>query len=374
MNARERFIATLKFEKVDRPFRWEAPAVWPATIKQWHGEGLPEHITCSNITDSEVYDYFDMDKLVWLPFEGGWIGDPYYPFFDYQVLADEGGKLVIRDTDGITKRVLKEDADTSMPQFLKFPVTDRATYESEIKWRLDPASDERFPQNWAALVEEYKTRDYPLGMFVIGPFGHIRNLFGDEELMYVFYDDPKLVRDIMADWAEFYKQFISRVCADVAPDFIMIWEDMCYRSGPLISPEFYREFMLPYLKQVIDTAKACGIPGIAVDNDGDCSKMLPLYLECGANAFYPFEVQAGMDIIEIRKQYGKRFVIIGGLDKKALAVGEAAIREELDKKMPFMLESGGYIPMLDHSVPTNVSLAMFRYYLEYARALGEGAR
>jgi hypothetical protein len=42
--------------------------------------------------------------------------------------------------------------------------------------------------------------------------------------------------------------------------------------------------------------------------------------------------------------------------------------------MPFMLESGGYIPMLDHSVPTNVTLAMFRYYLNYARALGEGAR
>jgi uroporphyrinogen decarboxylase len=209
-------------------------------------------------------------------------------------------------------------------------------------------------------------------MFVIGPFGHIRNLFGDEELMYVFFDDPQLVRDIMADWADFYQRFISMVCADVAPDFIMVWEDMCYRSGPLISPEFYREFMSPYLKPVMDTAKACGIPGIVVDNDGDCTKMLPLYLECGANAFYPFEVQAGMDIVEIRRQYGKRFTIIGGLDKNALAVGEAAVRAELDKKMPFMVQGGGYIPMLDHSVPTNVTLEMFRYYLKYARALGEG--
>jgi uroporphyrinogen decarboxylase len=202
-----------------------------------------------------------------------------------------------------------------MPQFLKFPVTNRATYESEIKWRLNPQSKNRFPQNWAALAESYKNRDYPLGMFVIGPFGHIRNLFGDEELMYVFFDDPQLVHDIMADWADFYQQFISAVCADAGPDFIMIWEDMCYRSGPLISPEFYREFMSPYLKRVIDTARNCGIPGIAVDNDGDCAKMLPLYLECGANAFYPFEVQAGMDIVAIRKQYGKRFAIIGGLDK-----------------------------------------------------------
>ena len=370
MNARERFIATLKFEKLDRPFHWEAPAVWPATIKQWYKEGLPGHITCSNITDSQAYDYFEMDKVVWLPFEGGWIGDPYYPFFEYEVLEDEGEKVVIRDTDGIVKRVLKEDGDTSMPQFLKFPVTDRETYISEIRWRLNPKSRERYPKDWDLLIDEYRNRDYPLGMFVIGPFGHIRNLFGDEELMYIFFDDPKLVHEIMEDWMNFYKQFIRMVCRDVVPDFIMIWEDMCYRSGPLISPEFYREFMSPYLKVVIDTVKACGISGIVVDNDGDCSKMLPLYLECGANAFYPFEVQAGMDIVSIRQQYGNQFMIIGGLNKRTLADSEEAIRKELDAKVPFMLEQGGYIPMLDHSVPTDISLKLFRYYLQYVRSLG----
>jgi uroporphyrinogen decarboxylase len=151
----------------------------------------------------------------------------------------------------------------------------------------------------------------------------------------------------------------------------MIWEDMCYKSGPLISPEFYSTFMSPYLKEVVATAKSCGIKGIVVDNDGDCSKMLPLYLECGVNAFYPFEVQAGMDIINIRKQYGNAFTIIGGLDKRALAVGEDAIRKELDGKVPFMSEIGGYIPMLDHSVPTDVSLKSFRFYLDYVRSLGK---
>jgi uroporphyrinogen decarboxylase len=188
--------------------------------------------------------------------------------------------------------------------------------------------------------------------------------------MYIFFDDPKLVHEIMTDWMDFYKQFIRMVCRDVVPDFIMIWEDMCYRSGPLISPEFYREFMSPYLKEVIDAAKTCGIPGIVVDNDGNCSKMLPLYLECGANAFYPFEVQAGMDIVNVRKQYGDQFMIIGGLNKRTLADSEEAIRKELDAKVPFMLEWGGYIPMLDHSVPTDIPLKLFRYYLQYVRSLG----
>ncbi len=369
MNARERFIATLKFQKTDRPFRWEAPAVWPATIKEWYKEGLPKNITCSNITDSEVYDYFKMDKLSWLPFEGGWIGDPYYPMFEKIILEDDGEHQVLMDTDGIMKKIKSDDPDTSMPQFLKFPVECREDYEKKILCRYDYTSKERFPSNWNELLVEYSQRDYPLGMFIIGPFGHFRNLMGDEGLMYMFNDDPDFVHTIMTNWKNFYLGFIKLVCKDVIPDFVMIWEDMCYRSGPLISPEFYKEFMSPYLKEVISLMKEKGIEGIIVDNDGDCNKMLPIYIDSGANAFYPFEVQSGMDIVKIRKQYGNKFAIIGGLDKKTLSISEAAIREEVDKKAPFLLSQGGFFPMLDHSVPTNITLKMFNYFLDYIRGI-----
>lgn len=367
MNARERFIATLKFQKVDRPFRWEVPAVWPATIKKWYKEGLPESITCSNITDSEIYDYFGMDKLVWLPFEGGWIGDPFYPMFEKEIIEDDGEHQVIIDTDGIMKKIKKYDPDTSMPQFLRFPVENREDYEKKILWRYDWTNKGRFPSNWNELVKEYINRDYPLGMFVIGPFGHLRNLMGDELLMYTLYDDPDFIHDIMTHWRDFYKGFISLVCQDVIPDFVMIWEDMCYKSGPLISPESFRNFMAPYLKDVISLAKLKGIEGIIVDNDGDCTRMLPIYLDCGANGFYPFEVQAGMDIVTLRKTYGNKFMIIGGLDKRTLSISEEAVKGEIDKKVPFMLSHGGYIPMLDHSVPVNITLKMFKFFLDYVR-------
>jgi uroporphyrinogen-III decarboxylase len=369
MNSRERFLATINFEPVDRAFRWEAPAVWPATIKRWHHEGLPRHITCSNITDSEVYDYFEMDKLVWLPFKGGWIGDPYEPMFDYKILEDDGEHLTVQDTDGIVKNLMKEDPDTSMPQFLKFPVSSVPDYRNNIRWRLDPTTRERFPKEWSELVKSYRSRDYSLGMFVIGPFGHLRNLMGDEGLMYALFDEPELVQEIMTHWKNFYTGFISLVVRDVVPDFIMIWEDMCYKSGPLISPSAFRTFMAPGLKEVIDTAKSAGIKGLIVDNDGDCRQMLPIYLDCGANGFYPFEVQAGMDILKIRAQYGKSFTIIGGLDKRTLATSQAAIKAEIDNKVPFMLQQGGYIPMLDHSVPINVPMSLFRYYVDYVRTI-----
>ena len=254
-----------------------------------------------------------------------------------------------------------------MPLFLKFPVSSREDYKKHIQWRLDWTSEDRFPPNWKALVRAYEQRDYVLGMFVIGPFGHLRNLMGDETLMYALYDDPSFIHDIMTHWSDFYRGFINLIGRDVSPDFIMIWEDMCYRSGPLISPESYREFMASYLTDVVQSAKENGVEGIIVDNDGDCRKMLPIYLDCGANAFYPFEVQAGMNIIEIRKKYGNSFTIIGGLNKYALALNREAVKFEVDSKVPFMLEQGGYIPMLDHTVPTNVTMEMFEFFLSYVR-------
>lgn len=367
MTARERFRATLAFQPLDRPFRWEAPAVWPSTIREWHRQGLPTDITCSNITDSGIYDYFAMDRVSWLPFEGGWIGDPYYPMFERTVLDDNGVHEIIIDTDGITKKLKKLDPDTSMPQFIRFPVESRMDYERKILPRYDASSPGRFPSNWQMLIKEYAVRNYPLGMFVIGPFGHLRNLMGDEVLMYKFYDDPSFIDEIMTHWKDFYLGFMGRVFRDVVPDFIMVWEDMCYRSGPLISPQQYRERLLEPLGRVIDSCVRGGVQGIVIDNDGDCSKMLPLYLECGANAFYPFEVQSGMDVLDIRKRYGPRFTIIGGIDKRALSVSEEAIRTEVDRRVPRMIAQGGYIPMLDHSVPTNVTLARFRYFLEWVR-------
>ena len=51
----------------------------------------------------------------------------------------------------------------------------------------------------------------------------------------------------------------------------------------------------------------------------------------------------------------------GGLDKRALAEDKQAIDKELEQ-VPWLLEQGGYIPMLDHDIPPDVSWANFVYY------------
>jgi uroporphyrinogen-III decarboxylase len=76
---------------------------------------------------------------------------------------------------------------------------------------------------------------------------------------------------------------------------------------------------------------------------------------------YPFEMNSGMDVAELRKKYGKELLMYGGIDKRALAEGKEAIDRELERCIPVALE-GGYIPTVDHSLPPDISYANFQYY------------
>ncbi|PIU61666.1 MAG: hypothetical protein COS85_20495 [Armatimonadetes bacterium CG07_land_8_20_14_0_80_59_28] len=95
-------------------------------------------------------------------------------------------------------------------------------------------------------------------------------------------------------------------------------------------------------------------------------------LEAGFNHLCPLEQAAGMDAVKIRKEYGTSLALLGSLDKRELAKGKAEIERELLRQVPFLLETGGYIPTIDHAIPPDVSYGNFLYYLEFKRQLVEG--
>jgi uroporphyrinogen decarboxylase len=79
-----------------------------------------------------------------------------------------------------------------------------------------------------------------------------------------------------------------------------------------------------------------------------------------------------MDPVAIRKRYGKSLGLIGGIDKRALATGRREIHREVMSRVPYLIETGGFIPTCDHAVPPDVSLANYEYYLSLIRKLAEG--
>jgi uroporphyrinogen-III decarboxylase len=152
-----------------------------------------------------------------------------------------------------------------------------------------------------------------------------------------------------------------------------VHEDMAGKGGPLMGPNLFREFLLPHYKRFIAFLKSHGVRLVLVDTDGDFEALLPVFLEAGVDGFGPMEVAAGMEPAGMRKKHGKTFSMIGGVDKREIAKGRRAIDAAV-AAMAAVVRDGGYIPTIDHSIPPDVSLENFRYYLqEKKRVIFAGA-
>ena len=184
-----------------------------------------------------------------------------------------------------------------------------------------------------------------------------------DECYYHFYDDEGLIRNMLDYQEKRICKMIRRATASVPVDRLCIWEDMCYKAGPLIGPKMFRSFLSERYAAVTETARACGIRVIDPDSDGNVTQLLPLWLEAGVTMFHPFEVQAGMDVADVRRRFGYGFAMRGGVDKRKLAMDKKDIDEELARIRP-VYEMGRYIPCADHSLPPDVSFYNYLYYLD----------
>jgi hypothetical protein len=245
-------------------------------------------------------------------------------------------------------------------------VTDRESWRAVAR-RYDPCSPVRYPLWWDALKAAWEVRDYPLcllGNGTAGLYSQLRSWVGTEEISYLFFDDPGLVEAMLDTYTDFLLSVTERARREVRFDWFNFFEDFAGKGGPLVSPAIFRRFLLPRYRRIIDAFRASGIRHFWLDSDGDPRALIPLLLEAGITCLWPNEIAAGCDPREVRREYGSALALAGGIDKRELAKGRAAINAELEARMLPMLESGGFIPHLDHMVPPDISLDDFRWYNE----------
>ena len=381
ISARERFLGICRFERpgdlclLTPIINW----FWPQTRKEWVKQGAP--IELLQDLDHFRGDYFQLDHYhlldevktgmceYYIDIGGGvtyeYVIPPIVPTYESRLIAEDDRTVTLINEGGQKVRIFK-DTPEKMPMYMDQPVKDRSSWE-EYKKRLEPNTPERWPADWNAYVQEVNSSDEPTCLEVGGFFGFPREWMGLERLLYMFHDDPKLVEDMMEHICYLGIESIKRVVKDIRVDWVYFWEDMAFKTGPLISPAMVRKFMVPHYKKVTDILHSSGVDVICMDCDGNVNELIPLWLECGFNFHWPLECAAGMDAIALRKKYGKDIILGGNIDKRALLKGKDAIREEVMSKVPFLLESGGYFPGVDHLVSPDVSLENYRYFLNTMR-------
>jgi len=377
MTPRERFRAVMNFKKPDRLPWYEWP--WNEVIYRWIGEGLP---ISEIMTQKEDYDMYGtvpysislmvLDVSRYFGFE--FFCPPEYsvivdatclPRFFSMPLEETSDYWIVRSMDGSKKKYTRKET-FSMPMWLEWAVKNRKDWE-KLKERLDPTDPRRYPKEWSDEYVEYlKRSEFPVCLLLCGFYGVGRSYMGTVPFVSAFYKDPELVKDMMDFQATFLVESVRNAVEALGSDIdiVLIHEDMSYKHGPHISPRLFREFILPNYKKVTGFLKKNGIETIFVDTDGNPIPLIPLLLEGGVNGLFPLEVAAGVDAIALSKQYGRSLRLIGNIDKRAIAKGKAEIRKELESKLPYLKEAGGFIPMIDHVIPPDISLENFKYYSE----------
>lgn len=338
------------------------------SLDRWIAEG---HITAGE----DLNKLFGFDENGTVSCGGlGWCEAAFCPPFKEEVLEDRGEYELVRDYAGRHVLFFKGRRNGFMPEYVDHPVKDWESWERDVKWRLSPDAEGRFDGLAEHMrgVKATAQQGFMVCQDVIGGYMYLRSLVGPEGILYMVYDEPELVHDMMKTWFELADAVIARHQSYVTLDELFLAEDICFNHGPLISPDMMRAFLFPYYQQLITNIKRRQLDAsrhlyIQIDTDGDCRPVIPVYQEIGMDYMSPFEAASGCDVVALRKQY-PLLLMRGGFDKRILAAGREAIDREIARIMPFMKEHGGYIPTCDHGVPEEVPFEDYVYFREQMQA------
>jgi len=359
MTPRERFIKTLTFDNPDRVF-YSFGGPRESTMNSWYLQGLPRKSNVSRLVG--------MDRMEGVPVNTGFV-----PPFETRIIKEDENGRIWMDSMGIVThdagKLLKTPGFNTRT-FISHPVKNRDDWLA-IQERYNPHSPERFPDNWDERATALRQRDCPVRMASPSLYWRTRDWVGFENLSVMFYDNPKLVHEMMEHITIFVMEIVRKVHQDVQLDCLMLNEDMAYKHASMISPAMFREFMLPRYKRLAAFVEKLGVPVCMVDCDGHVSELIPLWIEAGIYSTYPTEIAANNDPVAYRKQYGDKMAIFGGIDKRAIRSKEQTYQEVMSR-VPWLIEQGGFLPSVDHAVPPDVPLRSYLYMCELIKAIAEG--
>jgi uroporphyrinogen decarboxylase len=351
MTDRQRFNDQMHHRPVDRCFNMEF-GYWAENFKVWpifRDNGLKYNL------QADIFFNFDRIHTA-----GGrvWI----HPPFAKKVISETDTHQIIMNGEGLLAEVPKDGHDT-IPHFIKSSITTPDDWQriKAERFRLD---DPDRMVDVATIVQKHPAgRDYPLGVDCGSMIGMVRNMLTFEGLAYACYDYPEMVEDMVETACRLVEHFLDQVLGKIDFDFASGWEDICFKNGPIVTVDFFKNVVVPRYKRISKRLHAHGIDLWYTDCDGDVRPLLLHLLEGGINCLFPFEVNGAGHPGELLRRYAPQLRIMGGVDKLQLRAGPAAIKAYLETLVP-LVARGGYIPFCDHRCPPDVKQEDYLYYLD----------
>lgn len=351
MTSHERFKRMFEHREADRVPVIDSP--WAATIERWRSEGMP--------ADTDFRKYFGLDLIeTVLP-----DCSPREPF---KLIEDTPEYTIFSERWGCVIKKLK-DPKAEMPGFMDYPAKTSAEWHA-MKAKMSFSRD-RIP--FGVLEQNYKKwrsegrwiqAQVEIGFNVVSAF-----YTGIENFLIGLIEEPEWCVDMINHGLELNLLFLDAMWdAGYEFDSVFWCDDMGYKGSAFFSADTYRYFLKPAHKRLTEWAHSKKIKA-HLHSCGNVMALVPDLIDLGIDGLNPLEIKAGMDPAELKKTYGDRLLLHGGINAM-LWHDFDAIENEIKKLLPLVMQNGGYIFSSDHSVPCDVSLENFKNITELAKKLG----
>lgn len=375
MTDSEKLLGTLEFQNM----KGEGAAAetffpWDLSVDRWVGEGLPKEFSAEKLYfagSGPIQDYFNdcmADPVYryekYLGYDGVKRMSFRIPFKSFrEKILEETDEYVFKlDTDGWQRKYYKH---RKLVEHVRPVVTCeedwKALKEQAIREIKQWFNRENMEKIYGKYREGHRKGEFSIRLRASGFFWTPRELFGAEQHLYAFYDMPELMHEINYFILRVYEEFLSVTAEILQPEVLLFEEDLSGSTGPMISPELFDEFVGDYYSRLIPVLKKSGVRNVFIDTDGDFEALIPNFIKAGVDGFLPMDVNAGMDIVKVRKKFPK-LKFIGAFNKLEIDKGKEAIDREFARLLP-VIRQGGYLPGADHQVAPSASFENYRYYI-----------
>ncbi len=324
----------------------------------------------------DPHRYWDLDLIVINPNM-----DPH--LVGIRVLEDAPDRIVVKTGFEAT---IERRSSYPMPRFLEFATQ---TYEDMRAFVLDdPADPRRYYEalddqinsvadalnlNLPSFVERVNAyaNDFCVFGSVCEPHEMIWRILGSENVLIKMAEDPGEMQKFTERLGDFLLGIVKGQIAAVGDKLtgLYIWGDVAYRQGMMFSPIYWRKVYKPQLKRLSDEIHAAGLK-VIYHGCGNASILYDDMIEAGVDCYNPLEAKANLDVLQLKRKYGKRWAFNGNIDVRALSTNDRTeVRREVLRKLN-AAKGGGYIIQSDHSVPGDVDAATYDYYVRLVREHG----
>lgn len=355
LTGHERIHNILHRQPVDRIGLFEH--FWGDTLKKWQEEG---HIA----EDEDLASHFGFD------IENQWCFNLTADLdFVPEVLEETEDTILTRDGNGALLR--RHKLHNATPEHVDFAVRERGHWEERIRPHLKPELRRIDFARYREARDRAQCHNRYFTWAGVNVFESMHPVCGHEHMLVGMATDPGWIHDMAMAYADLLVGLLEILFAEAGkPDGLWFYEDMGFKNRPFMSPTMYRELIQPAHRKTIDFAHAHGLP-VIMHSCGFIEPLLPGMVEAGIDCLQVLEVKAGMDLLRVKRQFGDRLTLFGGMDARNLVANDLdAIARELEEKIPAVKEGSGYILHSDHSIPTTTNYETYRFFVDRGLELG----